>query len=210
MLDAKLAAASQRTAIIGEERARADVYGLIANLFAVAPTEVLLRAVAECGSTDTDAGAFAAAWRGLRESAAHSDSCAVADEFDDLFIGIGPGRVNLYAAHYLQCGQFKNSLAALRGDLARLGLGARADAGEPEDHLSALCEAMRFLIAGDDAVPAADLAAQHEFFARHVQPWYRLFCSNLRNTEGARFYAGVADFAEAFFDLETQSFELAD
>ena len=210
MLDAKLAAAPQRTAIIAEERARADVYGLIANLFANAPTERLLRAVAESRPQDADAGAFAAAWCGLCESAAHADPRAVADEFDDLFIGIGPGRVNLYAAHYLQRGQFKNSLAALRGDLARLGLAARDDAGEPEDHLSALCEAMRYLIAGDDAAPAADLEAQHEFFARHVQPWYRLFCSNLRNTEGARFYVGAADFAEAFFDLETQSFELED
>jgi TorA maturation chaperone TorD len=94
-------------------------------------------------------------------------------------------------------------LAELRDDLARLGFTRAGQAAEPEDHIAALCDVMRLLILG-----GADLATQQDFFARHLAPWYRKFAGALGSTEGADFYKTVGSFAEAFFDVESASFEI--
>src|SRR5205807_6891703 len=56
--------------------------------------------------------------------------------------------------------------APLRGELAALGLARRNEAAEPEDHIAALCDAMRHLIAEQQR----DLDEQRRFFARWIQP----------------------------------------
>jgi len=194
-----------------EEAARAGVYGLLGNLFAAPPTRALLGAIAAGSRTEqASIAAFAAGLRRLCDSAVSGDAGAIADEFDELFVGVSTSRVNCYAGHYLKSAGVKNLLAALRADLARFGLAARAGSGEPEDHIGALCEAMRLLIAGDGTAAPAGLAAQREFYIQYIKPWYRDFCAAVRGAEGARFYAVAADFAESFFDLESDSFELLD
>ena len=197
-------------AILPEERARADMYGLIAALFLNAPSAELLQALAINTPAQPQLSAFTRAWQRLCERAAAAHAQQVADEFDALFVGVGPACVNPYAAHYLDRAQFKHSLAVLRGELAELRLGAHAHAGEPEDHISALCEAMRHLIiAGDAAGPAIDLETQRKLFSRHLQPWYGKFCASVSAAHGADFYRAVSSFAEAFFDLEAQSFDVS-
>ena len=61
-------------------------------------------------------------------------------------------------------------LAALRDDLARLGLTRDAERGETEDHVAYLFEVMRYLIAGDDAA-VCNLEQQRRFFRTQLQPW---------------------------------------
>jgi len=91
--------------------------------------------------------------------------------------------------------------------LARLGLQKADTVIESEDHIAALCEVMRYLIASDDVLQA-NLVMQKNFFAAHLQPWVRELCTAVENHPRARFYAAVAHLAQTFFDIEMQAFDM--
>ena len=57
-------------------------------------------------------------------------------------------------------------LAELRTDLAVLGLARRGAATMFEDHLAALCESMRLLIAGDAERRCAPIDVQRNFLPK--------------------------------------------
>jgi TorA maturation chaperone TorD len=132
---------------------------------------------------------------------------AIADEYEALFGGVGKPEIYLYGSHYL--GGFLNEkpLARLRTTLGELGL-ARAEAmGDTEDHISYLCEVMRYLIAGDD-VAVANLTRQRAFFSEHLQPWAQPLCEAIKAHPKAKFYAVLADFTSAFVSVEAQGFDM--
>jgi TorA maturation chaperone TorD len=197
--------------VIEEDRARADVYGLLANVFYSPPSENLLRGVAVAGVIDGDArqSQLAMSWSALRRAAQAADAGAVRQEYDKAFITAGRPPVFLYGSFYQAGFLMDKPLAQLRDDLAKLGLARNLDVGEPEDHISALCDVMRFLIICAEDVPPAALSAQREFFMRHIAPWYTRLCAAIENAEQTDFYRNVAAFAKEFFDLEVQSFEIA-
>ena len=194
-----------------EERVRADIYALLATLFYFPPSEELLRSIAVVRIVDDDANRseFAESWRRLQSAAQAAAPDAVREEYDKAFITAGRPPVFLYGSVYETGFLMDKPLARLRDDLAKLGLARRAQVGEPEDHVSALCDAMRFLIVGREPVPPAAVAVQREFFMRHIAPWYAALCAAIENAEQTAFYKRVAAFAKAFFDLELQSFEIA-
>jgi TorA maturation chaperone TorD len=90
-----------------------------------------------------------------------------------------------------------------------LGLERDEAMPETEDHISYLCEVMRYLIAGDD-VAIANLTRQSEFFAVHVQPWASRMCDAIAAHPRARFYARLSEFARAFLNVEAQGFDMLD
>jgi glycosyltransferase involved in cell wall biosynthesis len=67
-------------------------------------------------------------------------------------------------------------LVNIRRALDAFGLEAAKDVTETEDHISALCEVMRYLIAGDD-VEISNLTNQRVFFNDHIRPWYEDLCN---------------------------------
>jgi TorA maturation chaperone TorD len=190
-----------------EEQARADIYGLLANLFYTPPAPELLVAIANAeGVCDEAAGSsLCRAWKGLRQAAASADAASVRDEYDAAFITAGQAPVMLYACFHLSGSLNDRAMVALRDDLAQFGIARRAAAGETEDHVSALCDVMRMLIAGaEDRAPAA-ADDQRRFFQRHIQPWYSQLADTIESTDETRFYKHVGRFARAFFDLESES-----
>jgi len=188
-----------------EEAARADFYGLLANLFGAPPSPQLLQRIAAAGRNGD--GTLAAAWAALVEAARSADVVAVRDEYERLFIGVGKPEVMLYGSYYLSGFLMEKPLVALRDDLAALGLRRPATVAETEDHLAALCEVMRHLILSDDAI-AGSLASQKRFFGTHLQPWVGTFCAALEAHPQARFYASAGQLAREFFDVEMQAFDL--
>lgn len=190
-----------------EEQARADIYGLLANLFYAPPPPELLDAIANaegvCGGEAESA--FCKAWIALRRAAADADAERVRDEYDAAFISTGQAPVMLYACFHLSGRLNDHAVIALRDDLAQLGMARRPAAGETEDHLSALCDVMRLLVAGaPDVLPAAP-PDQQRFFQRHLQPWYGRVADAIENAPETHFYKHVGRFARAFFDLEGES-----
>lgn len=196
---------------LDEETARAELYGLLSQLYYAAPGPELLSALRVAVTEAPAAGGFLQEpWQQLVGAARALDDAAVALEFDRLFGGVGKPEVYLYASHYLSGFLNEKPLARLRTDLARLGL-ARDEAAMPEteDHIAYLCEVMRYLIAGDD-VAVCNLASQRDFFATHLQPWTGALCDALAAHPQARLYAALAAFTRAFVAVEAQGFDMLD
>lgn len=193
---------------LDEEIARAEVYGLLAQLYQAPPAPELLANLRVAATEAPVAGAFLEEpFRQLVGAARACSDAAVADEFEALFGGVGKPEVWAYGSHYLSGFLNDKPLVRLRSDLAALGLGRDESRAETEDHIAYLCEVMRYLIAGDD-VAVANLTQQQRFFATHLQPWADRLCDDLAAHPAARFYRAVAQFTRAFISVEAQGFDL--
>ena len=189
-----------------EDRARADLYALIATLFYAPADAGLLAALAEADEIvgEDDSVALAEAWGALQRACAAVDEEAVQDEYDSLLIGVGKAPVAPYVGAYVESTGPESLLVDLRSYLAERGLGRQASVSEPEDHVAALCELMRHLI----SVQQAGIDEQRECFHRFVYPGAVRLCDAILAAEGANFYKAVARLARAFFELERAAFEM--
>jgi TorA maturation chaperone TorD len=193
---------------LDEETARAEIYGVLSALFYAAPTPALLESLRLAVTEAPAAGALLeASWTELVATARAMSVQEVGEEYDALFGGVGKPEIYLFGSHYLSGFLNEKPLAALRTELAELGL-TRGDAmAETEDHYAYLCEVMRYLIAGDD-VAVANLTRQREFFTRHLQPWAQQMCETVSVHPKARFYKSLAGFTQAFTSVEAQGFDM--
>lgn len=193
---------------LDEETARAEVYGLLAQLYYSTPSADLLSALRVAVTEAPAQGAFLEEpWRELVGVARAMSDAAIAQEYDALFGGVGKPEVYLFGSHYQSGYLNEKPLARLRDELASLGLARDEAMPETEDHIAYLCEVMRYLIAGDDAA-VANLARQQQFFSTHLQPWANAMLDAISTHPGARFYAALADFTRAFVSVEVQGFDL--
>ena len=190
----------------GEETARADLYGLLATLYAAPPSQDLIDTIASARSEGE--GVLEQAWASLVTACREADAEAVRDEYESLFIGVGKPEVMLYGSYYLSGFLMEKPLAALRTDLAQLGLERDASVTESEDHIAMLCEVMRYLIASDEIAPAG-IAEQKRFFATHMQPWVVQMCEATAAHPESRFYRVVTRLARTFFEVEMQAFDMS-
>ena len=139
-----------------EELARAELYGLLARLWLAAPDAELLGQFEVAVTQAPQPGAFLEApWQSLVAAMRGTTPARAADEFDALFQGVGKPEVFLFGSFYLTGFLNEKPLAALRTDLAALGLARDEQFGQTEDHVAALFEVMRYLIAGDDQIGRA-------------------------------------------------------
>ena len=198
------------TSALDEETARAEVYGLLAQLYYAPPPPQVMSALRVAVTEAPSAGAFLEEpWRELVGLARAMTDEAVASEYAALFGGVGKPEVYLFGSHYISGFLNDKPLARLRTDLAALGLARDESMPESEDHVAYLCEVMRYLIAGDD-VAVSNLTRQHDFFAKHLQPWTTALCDALAAHPKAKFYAGLAGFTRAFMNIEAQGFDMLD
>jgi TorA maturation chaperone TorD len=189
-----------------EEAARADLYGLLARLWAGPPDAALLRQF-EQAPAPAPGAYLTAAWQELSNALRATTPEAAAGEYNTLFLGVGKPEVFLYGSYYLSGFLHETPLVALRDELASLGLVRDAAAGETEDHIAFLCEVMRYLVAGDD-VQRCNLERQRRFWRAHLQPWIDRVCDAVQAHEAAGVYAAVAGFTRAFAQVETQALDM--
>jgi len=193
---------------LDEETARAEIYGLLSQLFYAAPNDELLGQLQVAVTDAPDAGAFLEEpWRELVACARQLTPSQIATEYNQLFGGVGKPEVYLFGSHYLSGFLNEKPLVRLRDDLAALGLARSQDMFETEDHAAYVLEVMRYLIAGDD-VAVSNLTQQLAFFNQHVQPWLSQMCQAVIAHPKAVFYARLALFTEAFLSVEAQGFDL--
>ena len=137
---------------LDEETARAEIYGLLAQLFYHVPAPDLLSQMRVAVTDAPVAGGFLEEpWRQVVTAAQQSSDEEIANEYNHLFGGVGKPEVYLYASHYVSGFLNDKPVARLREDLSALGLERDDSMSETEDHFACLCEVMRYLIAGDDA-----------------------------------------------------------
>jgi TorA maturation chaperone TorD len=191
-----------------EDLARADLYGLMSELFlAPASDDLFNRLAASPAPQEEDTNDLERAWRSLLQAAQSRNPQEVVAEYNELFVAVGKPLVALHASVFITGAMNQRPLVAIREDLARLGLEASPEGGDTEDHIAALCEVMRYLIASPEAL-GSTLPEQQQFFASHLQPWVSQLCDAIRAQPKSHFYAAVADLAQAFFTVEQQGFDI--
>ncbi len=186
------------------EHLRAGHYRLLGRLLAKAPDSDLLARLAGLQGDET---ALGQAYSVLARTAAQADAKAVEREYFELFIGVGRGELLPYASFYLTGFLNERPLAALRGDLAVLGVTRAAGHHDPEDHIAFICEVMAQLAEGSLAPRGA--VTEAAFFERHLAPWAGQFFDDLAIAPSARFYRPVAEIGRQFIDIESRAFALA-
>jgi len=187
-----------------EDQARANFYAVLSRLFYAPPDAGFLAALASADELQAEDEALSKAWRELCAAAAAANGEALRDEFETTFVGTGKAPITLYASAYSIRYSNETPLARLRGELAELGLARRNDAGEPEDHIAALCDVMRYLIAEQQA----DLSMQKRFFDRWIRPNFEPLCAAIERRELGPFYKAAGGLAQSFFSLEQAAFEM--
>jgi TorA maturation chaperone TorD len=191
-----------------EELQRAEIYGLLAQLFYAAPSADLHQQLAVAPTEAPAAGAhLEASWTEVVAAARRLSAAQIADEYATLFLGLGKPEVFLYGSHHIAGALNEKPLVALRDTLRRLGLTRAETMNETEDHVAYLCEVMRFLIAGDD-LAVSNLAEQQRFFDQHLRGWTDRLCERLAAHPAADFYRALAGFAREFLAVEAQAFDM--
>jgi TorA maturation chaperone TorD len=188
-----------------EELLRAQSYRLLAQLLAAPPDTALLEALAALSGGEAP---FGQALDALAQAAAETTSAAAAEEYHDLFIGVGRGELVPYGSYYLTGFINERPLVALRGALEALGIARAPEVTEPEDHIAALCEVMAGLITSAFGAPHS-IAEQRTFYDAHLAPWAPRFFEDLERAEAARLYAAVARVGRLFLDIESTAFAMA-
>jgi TorA maturation chaperone TorD len=194
-----------------EDLARADLYGLIARLFHQPPDQVLLDQIAasipDGQESQADDAPLAKVWNSVVEVAKNNPAKAWHEEFDRNFISVGRPNVILNGSFYMAGHLNEKPLVDIRRALDTFGLESAEEVTETEDHLSALCEVMRYLIAGDD-VEISNLTNQRVFFNDHIRPWYDELCDAIEDIPDMHLYHPVAALAREFLAIEGQSFDM--
>jgi TorA maturation chaperone TorD len=192
-------------ALAPEDQARAEIYAVLARLFSAAPDAPVLAAL---GASDTWPEAedtpVAGAWNRLVAASRAMDAEAAEQEYTDLFIGVGKAEVNPHASYWMPQAM-PRPLVAIRAELAQLGLDRHDGSALYEDHIGALLETMRFLIAGADERRPSDLAAQKGFFDRWISPAAFPCCDAIIACTVANYYRRVAELTALFLTIERDS-----
>jgi TorA maturation chaperone TorD len=193
---------------VPEDKAREGYYALLGRLFYAGPDAALLAAIAGGDEIAHEGGqsALGGAWNLLARAARATEPEAAQLEYDGLFVGTGKAEITPYATHYLAETGREKILVRLKGELTALGLSRAESAHEPEDHMAALLEIMRYLISmGSDDVA---LQEQQGFFDRYIARSYPVFFDAIARSEKANFYKHVARFGEAFLAVETEALKV--
>ena len=186
-----------------EDQARAEFYALFGRLYARGPDAGMLQALggADPWPEEPD-NPLGSAWNTLLLASQAMDADAADQEYTDLFVGVGKCEVNLHASYWLTGFMMEKPLVELRTDLAKLKLARRPGATILEDHLAALCETMRVLVAGDGERAPAPITTQRDFFERHLAPWVFLCCDATTQSPLANYYVRVAQLTASFMVVE--------
>ena len=199
------------TPVSPEDESRANLYGLLARLFYAPPDANLLSELRQAAAPPEEGDgltaegrALEAAWAELVQACASAFPARLEEEHFQIFVGVGKAAVTPYLSAYMERREGEHPLVRLRGQLAEWGLARREGAAEPEDHVSALCETMRWLIVRRKAT----LEAQRRLFEDYLYAPGKSFCSAVTACEDTKFYRHVARLLLALLAVEHEAFEI--
>jgi TorA maturation chaperone TorD len=190
-----------------EDQARANFYGLLSRLFYGPADSNLLAEICSSRSQgpDQEEGQLVSAWRRLQENCRTAYPAVLRQEYDSVFVGVGRSEVTPYLSGYVEPGGPDRYLVRLRERLASWGLARKHQVFEVEDHVSGVCDVMRWLV--EEQRPLSD---QRQFFDNFAYPGVVRFCSAVQASPTAVFYKTVAALTSAFYELERAAFEMSD
>ncbi|MGB2078549.1 MAG: TorD/DmsD family molecular chaperone [Vibrio sp.] len=187
----------------------APIYTLIANLFRQPPNtqqleflaQLTLSAEDNVEDSVEDTNPYSAPWHKLKHAAQTYTKADVADEYQNLFIGIGRGEVVPYASWHLTGSLMEKPLVELRQMLQALGFERQDGVKEPEDGIASILEVMSFLI--EDNHPQ-----QSVFFNRYLASWVGDLCAAISQAPSAKFYLALAQVLYALCEQEAARLQI--
>ncbi|MBD3609411.1 MAG: molecular chaperone TorD family protein [Gammaproteobacteria bacterium] len=186
-----------------EQALRMQLYMLLAQMLRAEPDESLLNQLRQIEAQPDDASPMVKAWAELRMAADMAKTDELADEYHQLFIGIGRGELVPFASWYLTGFLMEKPLAKLRQDLQILGYEREDSVHEPEDHAAALFEVMAMMLQ-----EGIGYDQQKDFFQQHIGSWIGRFMEDLMVADAARFYRSVGQLGKQFMDIEEAYFSM--
>jgi TorA maturation chaperone TorD len=117
--------------------------------------------------------------------------------------------VSLFGSRYAGETARGSLLVDLRAALAGLGLGRQPGQSLPEDHLAAVFETMRLLIAGGPGISPRDIVTQRDFFRSFVASWIGRCCAAITENPVANLYRLVAECVSLFTAIEDENYAIA-
>jgi len=191
-----------------EDRARAEFYALLGRLFTAAPDAPVLAAIGASDLwPDGETNPLAGAWNRLVLASRGMDAEAAEQEYTDLFVGVGKAECNLHASFWMP-DAVPRPLVAVRDALEGFGLGRAHESAVYEDHLGALFETMRALIAGAPGLDPQPIPVQRAFFERFIGGWTGRCCAAITQSPIANYYLRVAEFTGLYEAVERDSFAI--
>jgi len=187
-----------------EDLLRAQCYRLLARFFSSPPTAADLAAGAQLSGDESDLGRAISAFARV---CAGSQAAAVAEEYQDLFIGLVRGELIPYGSYYLTGFLHEKPLAKLRQDMSRLGVQRNDSVAEPEDHIASLCEMMAGFIDGSFGRALA-LGEQKAFFGAHIGNWAPVLFRDMEAAKASVLYATLGSVGRVFFEIEEGAFAM--
>jgi TorA maturation chaperone TorD len=191
--------------VTDEELVRAQLYGLLAKFLSQPPSADALTASGALQGDDSSP--LGSAIRTFARVASATSEAAAADEYQNLFIGVGRGELLPFGSYYLTGFLNEKPLAKLRSDMSAVGIARREGVSEPEDHAASVLEVMAGLIDGRFGEPAG-IEQQQQFFEAHIQSWMPVFFRDLAEASSSVLYAALADVGSRFLEIEAEAFRM--
>jgi TorA maturation chaperone TorD len=199
--------------IADEDIARARCYALVSRLFYGPPDADLLGELGgrsydstpefDIADTDALARSHTRALAELQTAARAAEPERLRQEYDDTFVSAGKALVSPYTSGYALPHAPDRHLLHLREKLVGWGLARREAVFEVEDHVSAVCDVMRWLIERGHT-----LETQREFFDDFVQSGVAGFCDAIEQRADSAFYRSVAGYTRTFLTIEREAFQM--
>lgn len=180
---------------------RTDSYVLLAALLTDAPSENVIELVQNLGWDEDLSERMNQALEAVTHAGTMCSLDAIAEEYHRIFVGLGHGELLPYGSWYLEKMIQSTPLAAIRNDLARLGIVRQMDSFEPEDHAGVLCEIMALLSYPGNEISDHEQAA---FFNKHLSTWIPHFFVDLQAVKKSQFYRAVGEFGWCFIEGENE------
>ena len=197
------AAVAQNADVSPEDAGRHAVYAFLSRVLYASPKADEQAVAAYFSQSDSNLGrAFAS----FADALSAADPRETAQEYHDLFIGVGRGELLPFGSYYLTGFLNEKPLADLRSDLSDLGFERAMGVAEPEDHVATLCDVMANLI----AAPSGDATvyAQERFFSAHLKPWAGKFFVDLQAAKKADLYRSIGQIGALFMGIEEEGFSM--
>ncbi len=195
---------NQNTGLAEEDLLRVNLYRLLARCLSSPIDKPFLSILSNLQGDDTELGQ---AFSSLAQNSSDTTEQKAAEEYQNLFIGLGRGELLPYASYYLTGFLNEKPLARLRNDMVPLGIERDPESTEPEDHAGALMDMMAGLIDGT-FVKAQPIAAQKQFFESHIAEWTPHFFKDLQTAKEAKLYRSIGVVGEMFIEIEKAAFEM--
>lgn len=187
-----------------EDQQRSNIYRLLARSLSASPDQELLTLFIQFAGDETVLGS---AFAELGKTASKVSVEQAAEEYQNLFIGLGRGELLPFASYYLTGFLHEKPLARLRNDMVQLGIERDPSASEPEDHAGAIMDMMAGIIDGSFKNPAS-IDIQKKFFERHVGSWMPYFFKDLQEAKEASVYRPLGKIGEVFIEIERVAFDM--